>query len=62
MRLSVEQQCNIGANHVESVIARQGKALNIVYIYHWLNILAELLESSEVVQRFERPWRKFQSL
>lgn len=44
---------------IESVIARQGKALNIVYIYRWLNILAELLESGEVIQRFEQPWRKY---
>ncbi len=46
---------------IEGVIARQGNRLDTTYIYQWLNIFAELLENAEVIQHFERPWRKYYS-
>lgn len=46
---------------IEGVIARQGDRLDTAYIRQWLSAFAELLESSEVSQRFERAWRKYQS-
>lgn len=46
---------------IEGVIARQGNRLDTAYIRQWLSTFAELLESSEVIQRFEKPWRKYQS-
>ena len=45
---------------IEGVIARQGHRLDIAYIRLWLGAFAELLESSEVSQRFEQAWRKYQ--
>mgnify|MGYP000872919001 CR=1 FL=1 len=45
---------------IEGVIARQGHRLDTTYIRMWLGAFAELLESSEVSQRFEQAWRKYQ--
>ena len=46
---------------IEGVIVRQGNRLDTPYIRQWLSAFAELLESSEVSQRFEQAWRKYQS-
>jgi len=44
---------------IEGVILRQGHRLDVAYIRHWLGIFADLLETDEVVQRFEMPWAQF---
>jgi hypothetical protein len=44
---------------VEGVIVRQGPQLDLVYIRRWLRLFAEWLETDEIIERFERPWRKF---
>ena len=45
---------------IENVIARQGTRLDTDYIRQWIGVFAELLENSDVIQRFEQPWRKYQ--
>lgn len=43
---------------IESIILRQGKRLDTAYIRQWLDEFSRLLEIEEVVERFERPWKK----
>lgn len=45
---------------LESIIIRQGTRLDVRYIRQWLHFFAEVLETDEVVDYFERPWRKHQ--
>ena len=37
-------------------MARQGAALDIVYVRQWLEPLARLADDPEVAARFERAW------
>lgn len=46
---------------IEGVVIRHHDDLNLGYLRRWLAVFAELLENSEVVDRFERPWRKHQT-
>ena len=41
---------------IEGIVARQGKALNVVYVRRWLDELARVAEDPEVAARFERVW------
>lgn len=41
---------------IEGVVLRQGHHLDLTYIRYWLRIFADLLETDEVIQRFESPW------
>ena len=43
---------------VEGIFYRQRDALDVAIIRHWLQAFAELLDDSEIVERFERPWRR----
>lgn len=43
---------------IEGVIFRQRRELDHKYIHHWLTIFSDILETSEVLERFERPYRK----
>jgi len=47
---------------IEGIIIRQAQKLDLAYIRRWLAMFAGWLESDDVIQRFEQPWRKFQSL
>lgn len=44
---------------IEGVIFRQGRLLDVAYIRKWLKELGNVLGSSEVLQRFQSPWRAF---
>jgi hypothetical protein len=46
---------------LESVIIRQGKRLDLNYIRYWLAFFAEVLETNEVIDCFERSWSQFRS-
>ena len=41
---------------IEGIVARQGKALDLVYIRRWLSELGRVSEDPEVTARFERAW------
>lgn len=41
---------------LEGIVARQGVALDIVYVRQWLEELARLSDDPEVAARFERVW------
>lgn len=43
---------------IEGVILRQGERLDVGYIRRWLRTFSDLLETDEVIQRFERPWKE----
>lgn len=43
---------------IESVILRQRKTLKVAYIRRWLNDFTNLLANPEIIQRFERAYRK----
>ena len=43
---------------IEGVILRQRHHLDVSYIRRWLRAFADLLETPEVLQRFEIPWRQ----
>jgi hypothetical protein len=45
---------------VESVIARQGDKLDVVYIRQWLDYFSNLLAIPEVLELFDRAWRTVQ--
>ncbi len=42
---------------IEGVVYRQRDGLDVTIIRHWLQAFAGLLDDSEIVKRFERPWR-----
>lgn len=44
---------------VQRIIARQKKTLNLPYIRYWLGVFAELLETSDVIDRFDQAWCKY---
>lgn len=44
---------------IKSVISRHEDELDLPYIRYWLGVFADLLETDEVVNRFEQAWRKF---
>ena len=33
--------------------------LDLPYVRYWLGVFAELLETSDVIDRFEQAWRKY---
>lgn len=43
---------------IEGVIIRQQHKLDAQYIHHWLTIFSDILETAEILERFERPYRK----
>lgn len=44
---------------VQHIIARQKKTLDLPYIRYWLDIFSGLLETSDVIDRFEQAWLKY---
>lgn len=42
---------------IESVIARQGRKLDVAYVRKWLNAFAETVPDPEIAERFERVWK-----
>jgi hypothetical protein len=45
---------------IEGVVYRQRRALDVTTIRRWLRAFAELLDNPEIIERFERPWRRIQ--
>ncbi len=45
---------------IESIIIRQGEKLNLKYIRKWLREFSKVLETDEILLRFERLWKRFQ--
>ena len=43
---------------IEGVVSRQGRHLDAGYIRRWLNEFADVLADSEIVERFERAFRR----
>lgn len=43
---------------IEGIVYRQRDRLDASTIRRWLHIFADLLDNPEVVERFERPWRR----
>ena len=43
---------------IESVIMRQGKKLDAVYLRKWLKEFSDVLEMPEILERFERPLKE----
>lgn len=43
---------------IEGIIVRQGKKLDIRYIRRWLKEFSYVLETQELLQRFEEPWKR----
>ncbi len=46
---------------IESVVLRQGKRLNVVYIRRWLGEFSELLTNPDILEHFEQAYRKLRS-
>jgi hypothetical protein len=46
---------------VEGIVYRQRDGLDVAIIRRWLQAFAELLENTEIVEHFERPWRRIHS-
>lgn len=46
---------------IEGIIIRQGGKLDRGYIRYWLRIFSDLLETDDVIDRFEQAWRKYGS-
>jgi hypothetical protein len=47
---------------IEGIVYRQRDALDVAYIRLWLSEFADVLENPELLERFETPWRKIQSV
>jgi len=47
---------------IDSILERTGDQLNVDYIRQWLKIFSELLETDEVVNRFEIPYSRWKQL
>lgn len=47
---------------ITGVVHRQGERLNVAYIRCWLGEFAVALEMPEILERFERAWREFQTI
>lgn len=43
---------------IEGIVYRQRDKLDAAIIRRWLSAFAELLDNSEIIERFERPWRR----
>lgn len=43
---------------IEGIIMRQGKKLNIKYIRKWLKEFSDVLGEKELIERFEKPWKR----
>lgn len=43
---------------IEGIVYRQRDGLDVSTIRRWLRIFDELLDTHEVAERFERPWRR----
>lgn len=43
---------------IEGILYRQRNALDTAIIRRWLRAFAEILDNPEIVERFERPWRR----
>lgn len=43
---------------VEGIVYRQRDKLDAATIRRWLSAFADLLDNPEIVERFERPWRR----
>lgn len=43
---------------IEGIILRQGKRLDMDYIRKWLNEFSAMLETPEIKERFEKPWKQ----
>ena len=43
---------------IESVVYRQGTALDVTIIRYWLGAFAEVLAQPDLAERFESPWQK----
>jgi len=43
---------------IESIIMRQGDKLQVKYPRKWLKEFSHLLESKEIIERFEAPWKR----
>lgn len=46
---------------VEGIVYRQRDGLDVAIVRRWLQAFAELLDNPEIVERFERPWRRIHS-
>ena len=46
---------------IESVVLRQGKRLNVVYIRLWLSEFSDLLANPDILEHFEQAYRKLRS-
>lgn len=46
---------------VEGIVYRQRDQLDVAIIRRWLQAFAELLDNPEIIERFERPWRRIHS-
>lgn len=44
---------------VQNIIARQKGQLDLAYIRYWLKIFSDLLETDDVIDRFEQAWRTY---
>jgi hypothetical protein len=45
---------------LRNVIFRQGTTLELIYIRHWLKEFSTLLESDDVLHRFEKAWTEWE--
>ncbi len=43
---------------IEGIVYRQRNRLDVSVIRRWLRIFADLLDSPDIIERFERPWRR----
>lgn len=43
---------------IQSIIIRQGNKLDVKYIRQWLKDFSQLLETKEILARFETPWKQ----
>jgi hypothetical protein len=43
---------------IEGIVYRQRNALDVSYIRRWLRDFADVLANPEILEQFERPWRK----
>jgi hypothetical protein len=46
---------------IEGIVYRQRDGLDVAIIRRWLQAFAELLDNTEIVEHFERPWRRIHS-
>jgi predicted nucleotidyltransferase len=47
---------------IEGIVYRQREALDVDYLRRWLRDFADVLATPEILELFERPWRKIHSL